>query len=67
MTMTQDAARLHEMANEVAEITARIRPHIRSLDRIDPAFNAEGLIGGLVPALHRAGSALSELDRSLKQ
>ena len=65
-TLAQDAARLRQMAEEVCAITSRVRALVRSQTRDDAAFNAEGMIGGLVNGLRRAARDIDELDRSLR-
>lgn len=67
MTLAHDAQRLREMAEETCAITARVRTHIQSQDRNDPAFNAEGTIGGLYWTLRMAAGTLEELDRRLNK
>ena len=64
-TLTQDAARLRAMAEEVCAITARIRPHIQRYERGDPAFETEGQIGGLVGGLRRGSTRLVWLEKEL--
>ena len=67
MTLAQDAQRLRDMAEETCTITANVRKHIRSQDRNDPAFNAEGAIGGLWWILRSAAGTLEELQRELEK
>ena len=64
--LARDAAELRRMAEEVRAITARVGALVRSQTRDDLAFNAEGMIGGLVNGLRRAARDIDELDRSLR-
>ena len=64
-TLAQDAARLREMAEEVAEIAKRVEIHVKSLTRDDAAFNAHGAIAGVPANLRIAAGFTEELAREL--
>ena len=64
--LARDAAELRQMAEEVRAITARVSALVKNQTREDAAFNAEGMIGGLVNGLRRAARDIEELDRSLR-
>jgi hypothetical protein len=64
-TLTQDAERLRQMADEVCAITARIRPHIQSETREDMAFNVHSFVAGGCHGLQASATMLLELEREL--
>jgi len=66
-TLTQDAARLREMADKVAEITKRIQPYIKNQTRADKAYNTHGMLGGCCGNLRRSAGWIDELDRELQR
>ena len=66
MTVSQDAARLRQMADEVAAIAGRLVIHIpQNATREHAAINAHAATGGAVTNLRVAAGLIEQLNREL--
>ena len=64
-TLAQDAARLREMADELAGMSKRVWPHIKVENEHDLAYNVYSVLGGTWGNLRRSAGWIIKLEGEL--